>query len=103
MTGQKFLEGLVAAARNTLVENYRCVVDVQEIEGGLLLTMADGRQYRIDAVEIGRNKRIKSQKNQRECFGDWSPGSMICILVSECKFWQECTAIWKRKQEAGRV
>lgn len=52
MDAQEFLKRVLlihghSKSALNIIKNY------QEIEGGLLLTMQDGKQWRLEAVEIG--------------------------------------------------
>lgn len=103
MTGQELLNWILNCAERVYVFD-KHVRKREQIEGGLLLTMADDSKWQLEATLLGGREDIKQEPEKPKCFGEWYPGSMICIRIVECDVWQECITIWKKKQESeGRV
>ncbi len=61
MTGQEFLEGIINCYRYPDEYCAPLILDVQEIEGGLLLTMADESQWRVEAICVSETAKCESQ------------------------------------------
>lgn len=77
------------------------ISDVQEIEGGLMLTMEDGSKWRLDATLLEGREITEQEPEKPECFGDWYPGNIVCIRRVGCAVWRECQGIWTRKKESA--
>lgn len=74
----------------------------EEAIGCFIMNAAEYLGLEVDDVsgrELGGREATKHEPEKPKCFGDWHPGSMICIRTDECDVWQECTAIWRRKKE----
>ena len=61
MDAQEFLKGLINCYRSPDEYCAPLIRDVQETEGGLLLTFHGGEQWRIDAVCVSQNTQDEPQ------------------------------------------
>lgn len=59
MDAQEFLKKLILAGSGE--SSLAIIKDFQEIEGGLLLTMQDNSQWRINAVCLSQNAQDETQ------------------------------------------
>lgn len=70
MTNQEFLKGIINCYRYPDEYCAPLILDVQEIESGLLLTMADDSKWRVDATCISQGSKGLCEQRRFDDFSD---------------------------------